>query len=180
VTATRTRLGRILPGILLLALCAPALAEEPRQVGGRYSVKGVTVDETSGGKREISGIISLNQTGASFTSHSELKTVTPGTDATQAEVIGTGQGTITGDTLKGSAEIQLISSDVAGLDVSFGLAPISATSRRIRSTWDATVDAEGNIRVESVNIAAEGEAEYRPTRTTLHGKRIAEEPARAE
>lgn len=146
-----------------------------RDVGGRYAVEGETLNEAVREKRLISGIISIHQEGTRFTSHSELKTIAPGTDATQAEVIGTGEGTIMGDRLSGTADIQLITSEVPGLDTSFGLAPTATTSQRIKSTWEATVRADGSITVESVNIAAQGETDYNPTKTVLKGKRIADE-----
>jgi hypothetical protein len=162
-----------------LALLAPAAAwcEEPSapNMGGRYSVSGQTVDR-DGVERRISGIVSIHQEGDTFTSHSELKTTDPSSEATAAEVIGTGGGKVEGNKLSGQGDIQLVVSEVPGLDVGFGLAPVATTSRRIISTWDATVNADGTIVIETSNVPAEGEIDYRATTTTLKGKRIDPQP----
>lgn len=169
--------GSLLAGLALsltlLAAPASTLAEEDAilDVGGRYSVSGSTIDR-NGLERHISGVISIKQEGASFTSHSEFKTTDPSMESSPAEVIGTGEGRIVGNKLSGTADIQLIASQVPGLGVEFGLAPISSTSVQIKSTWKATITEDGSITVETSNVPAEGETDYRPTTTTLTGKRM--------
>jgi hypothetical protein len=147
-------------------------------VAGRYRVEGITVDKATSQEREISGVITIVQDGATFTSHSEFKTLTPGTDIVPAKVLGTGTGVIEGSKLSGTGENQLQSSSVPGLDVDFGMIPHQKVSQRIRSTWTAEIRVDGTIDLVSDNVAGEGEADYSPTRTTLEGKRIDVTPQR--
>ena len=157
----------------------PALAEEAADVldiAGRYEVKGVTVDKATNQEREISGTITIVQEGSTFTSHSEFKTLTPGTDIVPAKVLGTGNGVIEGSKLTGTGENQLQSSSVPGLDVDFGMIPHQKVSQSIRSKWTAEVSGDGTIKLVSDNTAAEGEPDYSPTQTTLEGRRVASGP----
>jgi len=157
----------------LLAL--PALSEEVvgvLDIAGRYEVEGVTVDKATSQEREISGMITIVQDGSTFTSHSEFKTLTPGTDIVPAKVLGTGKGVIEGSKLSGTGDNQLQSSSVPGLDVDFGMIPHQQVSQRIRSKWTAEVGPDGTIKLVSDNTAAEGEPDYSPTQTMLEGKRV--------
>lgn len=177
MTARTSLLATLAWTVALLGLTAPAVGGEEtavRNISGRYAVSGGTVD-SAGLERKISGIIRIRQKGATFTSHSELKTTDPSTESVAAKVIGTGEGTIEGDRLSGEAVVQLVSSEVPGLGVNFGLAPISVTSRRIHSSFDATITEDGRIRLETTNLPAEGETHYRRTTTTLEGHRLKDE-----
>lgn len=157
-----------------------ALAEDAAvvDIAGRYEVKGVTLDSATNMKREISGVITIVQDGATFTSHSEFKTLTPGSEIVPAKVLGTGNGVIEGTKLTGTSENQLQASTVPGLDVDFGMIPHQKVSQRIQSTWTAEILADGTIKLVSENTAGKGEANYSPTRTTLEGKRISATPGR--
>ncbi len=180
---TKPRLLAILAWMALVLPALPAAADEEAkpalELGGRYRVSGATLDR-NGLERQIDGIVSIHQEGDRFTSHSELKTTDPASPSSPAEVIGTGEGTIRGNRLEGEGDLQLVSSEVPGLGVEFGLAPIATTSVRIFSTWKATVEEDGSITIETSNKPAEGEDEYLESKTTLTGKRIAEEVSRAE
>jgi hypothetical protein len=174
-----TRRGLSLTAVSALGL-ATALAlgcgrqaapkEEPISLAGRYRVEGETVNKTTGERRAITGMIVLKQEGDRFTSHSELRTVLPGSQATPAEVLGTGEGTIEGNIIKGEAHSQLLRSEVPGVDAGFVGMPRAVTAR-VRSTSLGTVEADGSIRVELENVGEAGAA-YEPTRTTLTGKRL--------
>ncbi|MGI9432564.1 MAG: hypothetical protein ACR2PQ_10140 [Myxococcota bacterium] len=156
----------------LLALASLAEDAATPDIGGRYHVTGITVDKATNMEREISGTITIVQEGATFTSHSEFKTLTPGSEIVPAKVLGTGKGVIEGMKLSGTGENQLQSSSVPGLDVDFGMIPHQKVSQRIQSSWTADVLADGTIKLVSDNTAGEGEEGYSPTRTTLEGKRV--------
>jgi hypothetical protein len=121
---------------------------------------------------DIAGTITIVQEGSTFTSHSEFKTLTPGTDIVPAKVLGTGNGVIEGSKLTGTGDNQLQSSSVPGLDVDFGMIPHQKVSQSIRSKWTAEVSGDGTIKLVSDNTAAEGEPDYSPTQTTLEGRRV--------
>lgn len=157
-----------------------AVGEEVRSVGGRYRVTGVTLDKETLERREISGTITLRQTGTRFTSHFEFRTQTPGSPITPAKVLGTGEGEVRGDLLEGHSDIQLQSSKVPGLDVEFGMVPHQAISTRIRSSWVAQVGEDGTIAIESENEPWAGGTSYSPTHTSLTGKRISDAPPAPE
>jgi hypothetical protein len=161
---------------LLFALESGAEDAAIPDIAGRYHVSGITVDKASNMEREISGTITIVQDGATFTSHSEFKTLTPGSEIVPAKVLGTGKGVIEGMKLSGTGENQLQSSSVPGLDVDFGMIPHQKVSQRIQSTWTADILADGTIKLVSDNTAGEGQEGYSPTRTTLEGKRTATAP----
>lgn len=148
----------------------PAQGTEPLSFGGRYHVTGVTIDQATGAQRPIQGMIVLTEVegGSRYTSHVELETLFPGSDAVAAEVVGTGEGHVSGRKMEGTAETQLISAIVPGVDTGFAFIP-RQVSQRIRSSAVAEINADGTISMEIHNEPAEGEAEYTPTRTLLVG-----------
>jgi hypothetical protein len=144
---------------------------EALPVAGMYEVTGVTVARESGHKREIAGIVILAADGGSYTATFDLDTTYPGADqALPAEVIGKGEGTIEGRTLRGRAETQLVMATVPGIDPGFAFVP-RMVSTRIASRTTASVAADGTVSIEIENEPAKG-SEYAPTRTTLHGSRV--------
>ena len=180
---THRRLPRLLALTLLWIAPALASAEEAGQaeagwLSGRYRVSGETVDKATGVARGISGTISLQQEGGAYTTNFELRTVLPGSEASpaQAQVLGTGSGQIEGRKLRGTADTQILSSPVPGVDAGFVGMP-RQISARIRSSSLAEIAEDGSIRIEIDNEPAEGEA-YRPTRTVLKGERETPRPAR--
>lgn len=162
-------------GCALLALAPDrSLAAEPETAGaasGRYRVAGETVDKATGARREISGTITLQHRGDEYSATFELRTVLPGAHATpaQAQVLGTGSGRVEGRTLRGTADTQVLSSAVPGVDAGFVGMP-RQVSARIRSSSVAEVAADGTITIEIDNEPAKGDA-YSPTHTKLKGKR---------
>lgn len=156
--------------LLLVSWLAPAAAEPVGAgVSGRYRVSGETIDKATGARRPISGTIRLAQADGGYTASFELRTVLPGSDAAPAQVLGTGSGTVDGATLRGTADTQLLVSNVPGVDAGFVGMP-REVSARIRSTSVATIGADGRITIEIDNEPAEG-ARYRPTHTVLEGRR---------
>jgi hypothetical protein len=156
----QVRSSRVLATLALWALACgsePAQVEEPVEVApiaGMYEVHGDTVALETGHKREIAGTVILADEGASYTATFNLTTTYPGAEeALPAEVIGKGEGSIEGRTLRGTAQTQLVMATVPGVDPGFAFVP------RMVST-----------RIE--NQPAEGEESYVPTRTTLRGSRI--------
>jgi hypothetical protein len=163
---------------LFLACNAPETSETPpvdagppELISGRYEVSGVTTVVGSNEKRKIAGTVILVQDGDTFTATYELKTQFPSEGAsTEADVIGHGWGSITGRTLDGTAETQVVISAVPGIDTGFAFIP-RTVSTRIVSTSLGTLEPDGSISLELENRPGEGE-QYLPTRTRLTGVRI--------
>ncbi len=143
----------------------------PPSLAGIYQIEGVTVDKRTGAEREISGTIVLAQEAHYYTTTFSLKTTYPSADGTaDADVIGSGKGTIDGDKLRGTAETQLVMATVPGVDTQFAFIP-RIVGPRIVSTSVGSISDDGTLVIEIENRPAEGET-YRPTRTTLKGTRI--------
>jgi hypothetical protein len=146
-------------------------AKEAAPIAGMYEVRGFTVATESGHQREIAGTVILADDGETYTATYNLNTTYPGADeALPAEVIGRGEGTISGRSLEGTADTQLVMATVPGVDPGFAYIP-RMVSTRLRSTSVATITADGTISIEIENQPASGE-DYTPTRTTLRGRRV--------
>jgi hypothetical protein len=150
---------------------------EPEPISGLYDVKGVTVPVEGGGEgRRIAGVVILKQQGASYTATFKLDTTFPGVeDPVQADVIGSGKGTVEGRSLTGTARTQLVVSTVPGIDTDFAFIP-RIVGARIVSTAITEIHPDGSLVIELENMPAEGE-DYRPTRTKLTGQRVADTSA---
>jgi hypothetical protein len=139
-------------------------------IAGMYEVTGTTVETVTGQKRAISGLVILAEDGSNYTATFDLNTVFEGEDGVlPAEVIGKGAGVIEGRILRGTAETQLVISTVPGIDPGFAFIPRSTTTRLVSSSV-SSIAADGTVEITIENSGVEGEA-YRPTRTTLRGKR---------
>jgi hypothetical protein len=173
-----------MPSTLLLVGCgserepsdrAPAaeVARAADPFSGTYRVRGLTTDETRGDTRRIEGIIVLTEKGGTYSTSAELETKYPSAGGpVDAQVIGTGTGERSGDTLSGTTQTQLVMSTVPGVDTGFAWIPRTVGPRLV-STWEASFRRDGTLLVEIQNEPAEGE-DYPPTTTTLYGTRIEE------
>jgi hypothetical protein len=187
--ADRAPRARALPFALLVGLLAcgvepdasltadstdPARsAPDPVPISGIYDVRGVTTPVGGGEERRISGTVILKQTGDSYSASFKLDTTFPGADEPlQADVIGSGQGTVSGRTLTGSTKTQLIVSTIPGIDTEFAFIP-RIVGARVVSASLTEISADGQVFIELQNHPAEGE-DYQPTRTRLTGRRVAE------
>jgi hypothetical protein len=187
--AKRAPPGRALPFALLVGLVAcgvepdgsPAVdssdpaggAPDPVPISGIYDVKGTTTPVGGGEGRPIAGTVTLKQTGDRYSASFKLDTTFPGADEPlQADVIGSGQGTVSGRTLTGSTKTQLIVSTIPGIDTEFAFIP-RIVGARVESTSLTEISADGQVYIELQNHPAEGE-DYQPTRTILSGQRVAE------
>ncbi len=171
---------------LLLALClvslacggedasAPAAAPAaPASIGGRWAVQGETVETgQEEHKRDISGTVILDQEGDFYTSTFTMSTMfpTPEGAALETDVIGKGEGSIQGNAIRGEARTQLVIAGVPGVDPDFAFVPRTTTTR-IVSTVEGEFQPDGTIVLRIQSKGEPGE-EYRPTRTTLRGKRV--------
>ena len=150
---------------------APEAAEEGAPISGMYSVEGVTTETATGHQRKLSGTIILAEDGAHYTATFSLTTSFPGGEqALPAEVIGQGEGSVEGRTLKGTNHTQLVMATVPGVDPGFAFIP-RRVSTRIVSTSVTRVAPDGSVEIELANAPEEGE-DYAPTRTVLTGKRV--------
>ena len=154
---------------------APESGSEPASqvapISGMYNVSGVTTETASGHQRKLSGTIILAEEGPSYTATFNLTTTYPGGDESlPAEVIGKGEGTVEGRTLKGTSHTQLVVATVPGVDPGFAYIP-RMVSTRIVSTSVTKIAPDGSVHIELAN-APEGDEDYSPTRTVLTGKRV--------
>jgi hypothetical protein len=167
-------------GLLLAASCwafacggdaeAPDAAPvAPVEIGGRYEVTGVTIGIEDGAQRPIHGTLNLRVEEGRYRAHVELETRFPGSEAVAARVVGTGEGTVEGNVLVGSAQTQLLSASVPGVDVGFAYVPRDVGAR-IVSDARAEFQPDGSVKIELENAPAPGD-DYRPTRTHLVGYR---------
>ena len=150
------------------ALAQPAALADI-EIEGRYQVTGVTVDRESGAQRPIFGQVNLLVEGDRYTGHFELSTRFPGSEATAASVVGTGEGTVKGAVLEGPASTQLVAASVPGVDVDFAFIP-REVSLPLLSRSKAEFFPDGSVRIEIENEPAEG-VDYSPTVTHLVGYR---------
>jgi hypothetical protein len=121
----------------------------------------------------------LKQKGDTYTASFKLDTTFPGAeDPVQADVIGNGEGTIDGRTLRGTTKTQLVVSTVPGVDTDFAFVP-RIVGARIVSTAVTEIAPDGSVVIELANQPAEGEEDYLPTQTRLTGHRVADDSASA-
>jgi hypothetical protein len=153
-----------------------AAPPQPEPLSGLYEVNGTTVDKSTGMERNVSGMVIVDVDGEAYTTTFDLRSnlMTDG-GPQRAELIGRGEGRVSGRTLDGSAQTQLIVALVPGVDASFGMLPRHATARIVNRTH-ATVTPSGAVRIEIESEAAPG-SDYRPTRTTLRGRRVGDDGA---
>jgi hypothetical protein len=145
---------------------------------GSFRVRGLTTDVVRGDTRRIQGIVVLTERDGVYSTNSDLETKYPSAGGpVDAQVIGTGSGTRSGDELNGITQTQLVMSTVPGVDTGFAWVPRTVGPRLV-STWKAHFRHDGTLVVEIQNEPAEG-VEYSPTTTTLYGTRI-EDPEAAE
>ena len=150
---------------------APEVASQGAPISGMYQVAGVTTETASGHQRKLSGTIILAEEGTHYTATFNLTTTYPGGDESlPAEVIGKGEGTIEGRTLKGTSHTQLVVATVPGVDPGFAYIP-RMVSTRIVSTSVTKIAPDGSVEIELANAPA-GDEDYSPTRTVLTGKRV--------
>jgi hypothetical protein len=153
---------------------APPAAPAPEApvLSGKWEVEGVTVEKASGKTRQISGTIILAEEAGRYTSTFDLDTVLPSADGPMhAEVIGEGEGTVSGQTLTGTARTQLVVSSTPNVDPGFAFVP-RRVGTRIVSKTTATLLEDGSISIEIESDPAAGE-KYAPTRTSLKGSYVA-------
>ena len=128
----------------------------------------MTISDTTGAQRPISGRVNLTVTGDRYTTHFELQTRFPGAESVAAEVVGTGEGTVEGSVLEGTADLQVVASSVPGVDVGFAMIP-RGVGPRVASSSSAEFFVDGSVRIRIQNRPAEGEEQYDATTTRLVG-----------
>jgi hypothetical protein len=173
--ALRPSARRLAFALLGLAAAGTAAAEESApardRFAGTYDVKGVTVDQKSGDTRVIEGHVVLTRKNGVYAAAAELETQFPTHGGPmRTDVIGTGEGRLDGNVLKGTAHTQLVIQTVPGVDTNFAFIP-REVGPRLESSWTARLESDGTLVVELANRGGEGEV-YSPTRTTLKGRRV--------
>ena len=155
---------------------APSVGAAPAAFNGTFRVSGRTVEVETGQGRDIEGIVVIVQEGDAYSANYELETLFPTPEGpTEAQVVGTGQGGIEGGELRGTADTQIIMAQVPGVSADFGFLP-RHYGPRITSNSTTRLNDDGSLTIEIESRAAEGEKDYRATRTTVRGTRIS--PAR--
>ncbi len=150
-----------------------AVESDPLPISGIYDVGGVTTPLGGGEERRITGSVILKQDGATYSATFKLDTTFPGRDEPlQADVIGSGQGSISGRTLTGSTKTQLVIATIPGIDTEFAFIPRIVGARIVSSSL-TEIAPDGRVVIELQNHPAEGE-DYQPTRTRLTGLRVSD------
>ena len=97
------------PDVGSLAADRPDPIAAPTPISGIYDVSGVTRQIGGPERRRIAGTVTLRQEGDRYFATFKLATTFPGaSDPIHADVIGTGEGTISGRKLTGTTEILLL------------------------------------------------------------------------
>lgn len=149
----------------------PDVSAAPPALSGVWAVEGVTVETASGKTRQITGTILLNQEGGRYTSSFDLDTAFASDGGPiHANVIGEGEGTVSGRTLHGTSHTQILISGAPNVDTGFAYVP-RQVGTRIVSTTKATIADDGTIAVEIESAPEPGES-YAPTKTTLKGSYV--------
>jgi len=173
------RFFAIAASLLLPLACSPDATDPIEPTGtaglsdfaGTYQVSGRTVEEESGEGRDIAGTVVIRPAAEGYEASFKLTTLFPTSDgASEAQVVGTGEGRLEGGALEGTADTQIILAEVPGVNADFAFLPRSY-GPRIRSSSTARLDEDGALVIEIVSEPAEGEA-YRTTRTQVRGTRI--------
>ena len=140
-------------------------------LSGSYQVTGTTVDKSTGSERAVAGTVIFHAEDGAYTSKFSLATTLIGDGEPQrAEVVGSGEGSVVGRTLRGTAETQLIVALVPGVDPNFGFLPRTVTPRMVNLT-ETKIGQDGSIRVTIDSEPVRGEPSS-PTRTVLRGQRM--------
>jgi len=159
-----------------------AAAVDAQPISGRYEVRGVTrpLRGPKGQERRIAGTVLLRQEGDAYSATFKLDTTFPGAaEPVQADVIGSGEGSVEGRTLRGTTKTQLVVSTVPGVDTDFAFIP-RIVGARIVSTAVTEIAPDGSLVIELENQPAEGEEDYLPTHTRLTGQRTGDIGGRGE
>lgn len=144
---------------------------EPIEVTGRYQMSGVTTTPGSDLKRKISGVMRIEQAGDLYKASYEFNTKFPGEGAPMdADVIGVGEGKVSGREISGTARTQIVVSSVPGVDTNFAFAPRRVSARIVSSTT-GEFEADGTLVIAIESHADEGQT-YQSTRTRMRGRRI--------
>ncbi|MBW2418766.1 MAG: hypothetical protein JRH19_09485 [Deltaproteobacteria bacterium] len=182
---TRPRSSLILVALPCLAALALACSESERRedegtqnIEGVYRVEGLTTEVASGLSRALTGLVVVRQDGDRYTTNFDLASEMPATgrdagEEVSIEIVGEGEGVIDGDSLRGTANTQIMRSVVPGVHVSFGLMP-RAVGPRIVSTTKGHIGPDQELTIEIETRSKEGAdaADYSPTRTRLVGHRV--------
>jgi len=174
-------MARILCCVAVVALLAcgsatdvasPPGSSDAADIAGLWEVQGTTVEKgNEANKRAITGTVTLSQQGKSYSSTFKMKTMfaTPGGASVDTDVIGTGEGTVEGRSLRGRASTQLVMASVPGVDTAFAFVPRTVTTRIVSRVKGSLLE-DGTISLEIESTPAQGE-QYIPTRTVLTGRR---------
>lgn len=155
------------------SLPTPTKEVETLPISGIYDVSGSTVALAGGDPRQIAGTVILREEGDRYTASFTLDTTFPGVaEPLAADVIGNGEGSVSGRTLTGSTKTQLVVATVPGVDPDFAFIP-RIVGARIVSSSVTEIAPDGTVVIELENRPAPGE-DYQPTRTRLTGTRVAD------
>jgi hypothetical protein len=151
-----------------------AAAIDPVPISGLYDVAGFTRPVKGPDRgRKIAGTLTLQEDAGHYTATFKLETTFPGAeDPVQADVIGSGDGTVDGRTLRGTTKTQLVVSTVPGVDTDFAFIP-RMVGARVVSTSVTVINPDGSVVIELENRPDEGD-DYTPTTTRLTGHRVAD------
>jgi hypothetical protein len=161
-----------------LGLASPIQAEEALDVAGIYELRGETTVQGSPDRFVITGKLVLRQNGGVLTTVVEaaMRRAAGNTGPVSAALIGSGEMTLTGNKLAGTAELQSLVSEVAELDVAVPFAPRTA-GPVLDAVAEGEVLADGSLKLEiRSTVTGQGFTLPEGRKTIVIAKRIARSP----
>ncbi len=147
----------------------PDVSAAPPALSGIWAVEGVTVEIASAKTRNIAGTIVLNEQDGRYTSTFDLDTAFASeAGPVHANVIGEGEGTVSGRTLAVATHTQILIAGAPNVDTGMAFVPRTVGTRIVPAT-KATIADDGTIAIESSPEAGDS---YAPTKTTLKGSYV--------
>jgi len=173
----KTRFVRLVL-MALLALGAPAQAEEALDLTGIYEIQGETTVQGSPDRFVITGKLVLRQKGDELTTIVEaaMRRAAGNTGPVSAALIGSGTMKLAGRKLTGTAELQSLVSEVPDLDVAVPFAPRTA-GPVLDAVAEGEVLPDGALKLEiRSTVTGEGFTLPEGRKTVVIAKRVARSP----
>lgn len=153
----------------------PGVAEESPDIEGIYDLEGMTIVEGSPERFVVTGKMVIRKSGAEYTTKidASVKRTAGAAGPAGYALIGQGDAKLEGTKFKGTARMQSIISQVAGIDVAAPYMPKRA-GPRFDTVADGEVVGDGKLEMTiSSTLTGEGFTLPQNRRTTVTATRVA-------